>query len=564
MASKVINTILNLKDNFTPKIRQAADGVTRTKKEIQTMGRELKTGQNQINNFGSSLNNTFKSSTSLALKTTTAFAGLAAGLAIKTGFSEAMDLEGYRMQLETATKSTVKASQIMKYAVDLANKTPYEAGELVSASAKFEAMGLSAKKYLPLVGDMASATNKGVDQAVEALIDAQTGELERLKEFGITKAMIAKKSGEMFKGQMVINNKGQIVNQEKFNKALETIMVEKFKGGMDKQSTTLKGTWSTVTGITKSALSTMLGMTSDGTIKQGSLYDTLKKKVAEIANTFTKFQSDGTLQKLGSTLTNTVGKAFNVLAIAISFVKNNFNWLLPVMTGVLATFVAFNIITKAVLLFKTLSKVIKGVSAAQSILNFVMTANPIGAIALAIGLLIGIGVLLWKNWDTVKAKALQLWEGIKSAFAPVGAFFSSIWDGMKAGFSGLINFIISGINLWLKVMLTPFNLLIKAANLLPNVKIPEVSLKIPNIPSFALGTSYFKGGLARTDERGGEIKEYPNGTKIIPADKSKKMLGGMGGHTFNFYFNGNVGSEEFFEKAGNYILSKTKLALANM
>lgn len=47
---------------------------------------------------------------------------------------------------------------------------------------------------------MAAATNKSFDQAVEALIDAQTGELERLKEFGITKAKILEQGEKMFSG----------------------------------------------------------------------------------------------------------------------------------------------------------------------------------------------------------------------------------------------------------------------------------------------------------------------------------------------------------------------------
>lgn len=151
------------------------------------------------------------------VKLGTAAAGVVATLAAKTGFSEAVDLEGYRLQLETATKDTQKASEIMQYAINLANKTPFEGGELVEGASKFEAMGMAAQKWLPLAGDMAAATNKSFDQATEALIDAQNGELERLKEFGITKAKILEQGEKMFAGVQLVNNQGQIVNQEKFN-----------------------------------------------------------------------------------------------------------------------------------------------------------------------------------------------------------------------------------------------------------------------------------------------------------------------------------------------------------
>ena len=208
------------------------------------------------------------------------------------------------------------------------------------------------------------------------------------------------------------------------------------------------------------------------------------------------------------------------------------------------------------------SLVTKAMTAGQLLLNLAMNANPVGLIITGIGLLIGAGILLYQNWDKVKAAALALWEGIKSAFTPVGAFFGSMWDGIKSGFSSLVNFIIDGINLWLSVMLTPLNLLIKAVNLLPMISIPEISLKIPNIPKFALGTQNFKGGLAQINERGGEIVDLPNGSKVIPADKSKQIMSKSGGHTFNFYFNGNVGNKEFFEEAGNYISSKILTTLA--
>lgn len=166
---KNINIILSLKDRFS-------DGLNKFKSETQKASNETKRLQNQIKGFG-------RGAVSALAKTTKA-AGVAAvalgGMGIKAGFAEALDLEGYRMQLETATKDTQKAAKIMKYAVDLANKTPFEGGELVESAAKFEAMGMSATDWLGRTGDMAAATNKSFDQATEALIDAQTGELERL------------------------------------------------------------------------------------------------------------------------------------------------------------------------------------------------------------------------------------------------------------------------------------------------------------------------------------------------------------------------------------------------
>ena len=292
----------------------------------------------------------------------------------------------------------------------------------------FEAMGMGAKKWLPLAGDMAAATNKDFMQATEALVDAQTGELERLKEFGIKKADIVKKAGEIFTGVQVVNNKDQIVDQEKFNEAMIALMQDKFTGGMEKQSTTMKGLWSTVTGTVKSALSTIAGITEDGSIRQGSIYEKLKNKIKEVANVLEQWQNNGTFQKISDILTNTVEKAIQSVSIAIKWLKDNMNWLLPVASGLLGTFIAFNVITKVVGLFKALKTIIEGVSAAQGVLNFVMSMNPIGRVAVAIGVLIAAGVALWKNWDWLKEKA------------------SGLWTSIGSGFKKFVNFIIGGIN----------------------------------------------------------------------------------------------------------------------
>ena len=63
-------------------------------------------------------------------------------------------------------------------------------------------------------------------------------------------------------------------------------------------------------------------------------------------------------------------------------------------------------------------------TAAQWAWNIALNANPIGLIVLGIAALIGIGILLYKNWDTIKLKATEVWGGIKN-------FISGVWEGIK-------------------------------------------------------------------------------------------------------------------------------------
>ena len=114
------------------------------------------------------INNSLKKITKVAGAT-----GLAlAGMAVKTGLSEAMDLEGFRLTLETVTKDVTKAKELMQWGSEFANATPFENKEIVEGITKLTSYGMTAKDVLPKVGDMASVMGKSLDKAVEAIADA--------------------------------------------------------------------------------------------------------------------------------------------------------------------------------------------------------------------------------------------------------------------------------------------------------------------------------------------------------------------------------------------------------
>lgn len=445
MASRTIGTIFTLRDRMTQPLNTMSEATRRLYRQSQQ-------ATNQLNRFASNAQSAFASAASKTAKFALTTGAVLTGLAAKNGLSEAMGLEGYKMQLETATKDTKKASDIMRYAIEMANKTPYEGGELVSAAAKFEAMGLSAKKNLLLAGDMAAATNKGMDQATDALIDARAGELESLKAFGIEKQLIQDQADKMFKKGSTINKKGQIADQEQFNKALEVVMIDRFKGGMDKQALTLKGTWSTITGITKSALSGMLGMTADGTVRAGSLYDKLKIKISEVAKVFEKWQSDGTFDRLGASITKVADGSFRVLGGTIKFVTDNFGWLAPVMAGTVSLFVAMSVINKVVAAYQLLRSILIVTTAAQNGLNVSIAISPLGWVVIAIAAVVAACVALYLHWDKVTAALKSAWDWFKNLIAgmpdvaiglagPLAPLILMIkhFDEIKEACSGAIN-----------------------------------------------------------------------------------------------------------------------------
>ena len=547
--SRTIATILTLQDRMS-------GGIVRASRNVDGMSRQMRTATNRATRMANNFGKSAMRMGDKAVKFGAIGAAVVATIAAKKGFAEAFDMEGFKTQLETATKSTKKAGEIMAWSVKLANATPFETGNVIEMSAKYEAMGLSAKKWGGITADMAGATNKSVIQATEAIIDAQTGELERLKEFGLTKAMIAKKAGEMFKGQEIINKKGQIVDQKKFNKAMMKLMTEKYKGGAAKLAGTTKGMWSTVTGVTKTSLAKILGMQEDGTTKVGSLLDKVKKKLKIVTDHLQKWQSDGTITKIADKATESFNKIYGSIKKVMDFVKKH----QETITNFAILFGSFYIAAKAVLTLKTAFMALKVTMLAT---NGAMAMSGIGIAIIAIGLLIAAGVLLWKNWDVVKVKLDTFVYGVKAGFSNMGTFVGNIFKGIANGFIDNINAMIELIN-----KLPGVNV-----KLVDKYKMGTYKSLTKPIPTnttrgttqYASGTNYSSAGLALIHEKGGEIRKLSSGETIIPADRSKQLLDKKnGGNVFNIYFNGNVGDDEFFDRAGNRIIGQVKSELENM
>lgn len=546
MAHKTIGIVLSLKNKYSEGFKSFKDATKATDKDIKRM-------HNRMKNFGRDANRAFVDFAKKGTMAVGAFGAAAAGLGVKKGLSEAFDMEGYKAQLETATKDTKKASDVMQYAINLANKTPFEGGELVEASAKFESMGMSAKKWLTLTGDMAGATNKSMDQATEAIIDAQTGELERLKEFGIKKADIAKKANEMFAEEEIINAKGQIVNQEKFNEALVALMQDKYKGGMDKLANTTKGMWSTITGVTKSALATMMGMGTDGAVRSGSALDLIRQNVKALSEQFSQWQEDGTIEKWSKKMDKGAAVAVNAIKNAVGairWMKNNAGWLIPVLAGVASGIGALKILLK-------LASWIRMVRAAMQVASAMSFLTPMGLLAVAIGVVIGLLVAVVLHWKKIKAAGKNALNFLIEKFSKFKDFLGQF-----------------SVPKWIKRMVDLFKKIASYAKFVidnvPRIRLPKLpewpSPKDPKPPRHATGTSYFAGGLTSINEGGrDEMAILPSGTQIIPHEMTKNILGGKTSVGVTVHIHGNViGNESFADWVGERTAKKIMHAMANI
>ena len=188
---------------------------------------------------------------------------------------------------------------------------------------------------------------------------------------------------------------------------------------------------------------------------------------------------------------------------------------------------------------------------AQGALNTVMAANPIGVVILAVEALVAAGILLWKNWDTVKAKAGELWTKAKTVFGGVRDTITGAFDAAKKKVKGFFS--------WLDDKVSSIPLL---GDIYSGGK-SALSWIGGKISGHAMGTPYFSGGLTRVNERGGEVMRLPSGTQIIPHDVSVKAAGGRG-VTVNVTIQGNViGNREYAEEMGDYVARRVLAACGN-
>ena len=249
---------------------------------------------------------------------------------------------------------------------------------------------------------------------------------------------------------------------------------------------------------------------------------------------------------------------------------------------------------------------------AQTGLNAAMAANPIGAVILAIEALIAVGVLLYKNWDTIKAGAQSLWNKFKDVSIRIGTAFSgafnkvknaaktalewvasklswhndkiesipilgSLYKGAKGALGNAIEWVVNattGNRSGTSTGTTQTKTSSKTTTTAGPVKTttsttttihkptPSSLLSLPSLGK-ATGTPYWRGGLTRVNERGGEIMNLPSGTQIIPHDVSVKAAGGRS-VTVNVTIQGNViGNREYTEQVGEYVGRKVLAALGN-
>lgn len=244
----------------------------------------------------------------------------------------------------------------------------------------------------------------------------------------------------------------------------------------------------------------------------------MKKFSATINNIKTRVGSiiNG-LKTIFSTVFNAIGKVVKALATVIANifgkkVSSTCSAAGAVITAFKAVAsAAFNFIAGAIK--KTMNIIVPVVKVAFGAIKGAISAavNTItsiisGVLTVFDGLITFISGVFTGNWR-------QAWEGVKSIFKGIFDTFAAICKAPINAVIGIINGAISALN---KINVT-------IPDWVPGLGGKSFGINIPTIPQLYKGTDNWKGGMAMIHDRGGEIVDLPQGSRVYPHDKSVEM-----------------------------------------
>lgn len=388
----------------------------------------------------------------------------AAGFLGKSLLDTASQFEQFKTQLTTIEGSSEKAQKSLDWIADFAKKTPYELAEVTDAFVKMKSYGLDPidGNFMESIGNMASGMGKSIDQAVEAVADAVTGENERLKEFGIKASKDSKSNtitytyssnGETF--TKTVDNDAKAIS-----KGLQEIMDERFSGGMDAMSKTWAGTIANLGDTWQGFLMQIAGAGIFDVMKDGltSLSDWINNNEQAITN-FALAIAEGFKIAIA-----TVVAIYDAVSAAYNWLDDNMQAIITtieviggvaaVIAGALALMYAPAIAGFIVMQATAIAAFIATsaaaiVSAAATAAAWLIAFAPFLLIGAVIAVVIGLLWLIYQNWQQIAAGIAAEWQKLLGVFSSVAAQVSAIWSGLwssvKSMASGAIDFVIGKI-----------------------------------------------------------------------------------------------------------------------
>lgn len=347
-------------------------------------------------------------------------------------------METYLANLTTLLGGNQQEAQnLLNTLKEMAATTPYETTDLVKATQKMMAFGISANdslNYLQMLGDISMGDANKMDSLTLAFSQmgasgrASMEDINQMIDQGFNPlTIISQKTGESMADLRDRVSDGEVSFQE-IADAMKTATSEGgiYFGSMDKASQTTAGKISTLKDDFNSALGSM-------TESLLPFVTSAVEKFSKLAKWFGNLDNDGKKMVL----------IFSGILASIGPISFAIGKLIKVGTG----------ISKIVSVIKSWNLVTKAMTAAQWLLNVAMNANPIALIVTTIVGLIAIIVLLWTKCEWFREGVMTIittiWNAIQSAMDFIISIFTTVFNLIWTIVQNYVNF-------WITVWATIF------------------------------------------------------------------------------------------------------------
>lgn len=239
-----------------------------------------------------------------------AIAGAGLTAALYKVVSAGVANENYRTQLNGLEGSAEAGKRAFGWVTDFAKKTPYEMTEVMEAFIALKAYGIDPTNgTLEMLGNTAAGMGKGLMQAVEMLADAQTGEFERMKEFGVKASVQGDKVTLRWQQNGKEMSKTVKQTATDIRQALTGIMDQRFSGGMERLAQTTAGKWSNL----------MDNMTQTAArVWETSFGPAVNRQLERLLGNLDQMEKDGSLKKWADETSEGLGNFVDAVG--------NFDW----------------------------------------------------------------------------------------------------------------------------------------------------------------------------------------------------------------------------------------------
>ncbi len=208
------------------------------------------------------------------------------------------DTEKWQAAFEVLKGGPDAAREHIAKLVEFAAHTPFELPQVVQASKLLESLNLETDKYLGTLGNVAAFLDRPLTDAVLAVGNAQRGEFENLKTFGVDISVIMQRAG------VSLNSSARRTTEENHRIVDELIKYwdEKFGGGMERISQTTDGRLSNLSDAF---------FQFKAKIAASGVGDVFRQDLQRILDKVDELEKDGTLERWAKGVSDAMTTAFN-------------------------------------------------------------------------------------------------------------------------------------------------------------------------------------------------------------------------------------------------------------